>query len=102
VTQLPEGPEMISSAHTATPVSTHIVGTASSPLHPVSQMPVLLTVEEAARLLRIGRTLMYRLISTGQVASVTVGRLRRVRPGDLETYAAHLAKSAGLSGSAAA
>jgi len=98
VTQLPEGPEMSSSAHTAAPA----VGPASSPLHPLSQLPVLLTVEEAARLLHIGRTLMYRLISTGQVASVTVGRLRRVRPGDLDAYAARLAKTADLSGSAAA
>lgn len=48
--------------------------------------PLLLTVEEAARKLRIGRTLMYHLISTGQVPSVTVGRLRRIRPADLATY----------------
>jgi excisionase family DNA binding protein len=52
--------------------------------------PVLLTVTEAAARLRIGRTLMYELISTGQVASVTVGRLRRVRPDDLAAYAAGL------------
>ncbi|HEY3008655.1 MAG TPA: helix-turn-helix domain-containing protein [Micromonosporaceae bacterium] len=52
--------------------------------------PLLLTVEEAARLLRIGRTLMYHLISTGKVDSVTVGRLRRVRLGDLAKYAASL------------
>ncbi len=39
---------------------------------------VLLTVEEAARRLRIGRTLCYRLIGTGELESVPVGRLRRV------------------------
>ncbi|NYI05578.1 excisionase family DNA-binding protein [Allostreptomyces psammosilenae] len=39
---------------------------------------VLLTVEEAARRLRIGRTLCYRLVSSGELESVTVGRLRRV------------------------
>ena len=50
----------------------------------------LLTVTEAAARLRIGRTLMYELISTGAVESVTVGRLRRVRPVDLETYVAGL------------
>lgn len=39
---------------------------------------VLLTVEEAARRLRIGRTLCYRLISSGELESITVGHLRRV------------------------
>jgi excisionase family DNA binding protein len=50
----------------------------------------LLTVEEAAARLSIGRTLMYELISTGAVESVTIGRLRRVRPIDLETFVAGL------------
>jgi excisionase family DNA binding protein len=39
---------------------------------------VLLTVEEAARRLRIGRTTMYALVSSGDVESVMIGRLRRV------------------------
>ncbi|MEV0174992.1 excisionase family DNA-binding protein [Streptomyces sp. NPDC050803] len=39
---------------------------------------VLLTVEEAARRLQIGRTVCYRLISSGELESVTVGHLRRV------------------------
>ncbi|MBD0735782.1 helix-turn-helix domain-containing protein [Streptomyces sp. CBMA29] len=39
---------------------------------------VLLTVEEAARRLRIGRTTCYGLIRTGELESVPVGRLRRV------------------------
>lgn len=39
---------------------------------------VLLTVEEAARRLRIGRTLCFRLIGTGELESVPIGRLRRV------------------------
>jgi excisionase family DNA binding protein len=30
---------------------------------------------------------MYELISTGHVASVRVGRPRRIRPADLEAYA---------------
>lgn len=52
---------------------------------------LLLTVPEAARRLGIGRTLMYELISTGQIASVHVGRLRRIRPADLAAYANSLA-----------
>lgn len=51
---------------------------------------ILLTVEEAAERLRIGRTTLFRLIGTGQIASVQIGRLRRLRPVDLEAYAASL------------
>ena len=40
---------------------------------------VLLTFEESAERLRIGRTSMYRLVSTGAIETVTVGRLRRVQ-----------------------
>jgi len=39
---------------------------------------ILLTVEEAAERLRIGRTLMYSLIKSGEIESVPVGRLRRI------------------------
>jgi excisionase family DNA binding protein len=39
---------------------------------------VLLTVEEAARRLQIGRTTCFSLIRSGELESVMVGRLRRV------------------------
>lgn len=39
---------------------------------------LLLTVVEAAHRLGIGRTLMYELLSSGQIASVHVGRLHKV------------------------
>jgi len=39
---------------------------------------VLLTVEEAARRLRIGRTTCFALIRAGELESIPVGRLRRV------------------------
>lgn len=51
---------------------------------------ILLTVEEAARRLSIGRTTMYALIGTGEVASVPVGRLRRVPVSALHDYTARL------------
>ena len=51
---------------------------------------LLLTIDEAARRLGIGRTLMYRLVSTGAVQSVTVGRLRRVPSECLGEYVATL------------
>ena len=52
--------------------------TSSMNNHALTNAPILLTVEEAAELLRIGRTSMYRLVATGAVETVTVGRLRRV------------------------
>ena len=39
---------------------------------------VLLTVEEAARRLHIGRTTAYRLVAEGQLASIQIGHLRRI------------------------
>jgi excisionase family DNA binding protein len=51
---------------------------------------LLLTVEEAADRLSIGRTLMYRLVSSGAVRSVTIGRLRRVPAECLEQYVSDL------------
>lgn len=52
--------------------------------------PLLLTVEEAADRLSIGRTLMYSLVSSGMVRSVTIGRLRRVPAECLEQFIADL------------
>jgi excisionase family DNA binding protein len=46
----------------------------------------LLTVEEAALRLRIGRTSLYRLIRDGEIESVPVGRLRRIAPEALTEY----------------
>jgi excisionase family DNA binding protein len=57
---------------------------------------LLLTVEEAAERLGVGRTTMYALIKTGAVESVPVGgRLRRIPPDALETYIANLREMAG-------
>lgn len=41
---------------------------------------IVLTIEEAAECLGIGRTLMYALVTAGEVESVRIGRLRRIRP----------------------
>ncbi|WP_240197762.1 helix-turn-helix domain-containing protein [Nonomuraea lactucae] len=51
---------------------------------------LLLTVEEAARSLRIGRTQMYQLVTTGAVQSVRIGRLRRVPVESLHDYVSML------------
>lgn len=46
----------------------------------------LLSVVEAARCLGIGRTLMYDLLGSGQIRSLRVGRLRRIRASALTEY----------------
>ena len=51
---------------------------------------LLLTTEEAADELRIGRTRMYALIKSGEVVSVKVGGSRRVPRGDLAAYIGRL------------
>jgi excisionase family DNA binding protein len=51
----------------------------------------LLTVEEAARRLSIGRTTMYALLKDGQINSVRIGRLRRIPADALTAYTARLA-----------
>ncbi|NDL60990.1 excisionase family DNA-binding protein [Phytoactinopolyspora mesophila] len=54
---------------------------------------LLLTIEEAARMLRIGRTKMCELLATAQVESVQIGRLRRVPFECLQGYIADLLDS---------
>ncbi|GAA2138040.1 hypothetical protein GCM10009760_19030 [Kitasatospora kazusensis] len=49
---------------------------------------IALTVEEAARRLGVGRTTMYALVASGEIPSVTIGRLRRVPADALKAYMA--------------
>jgi excisionase family DNA binding protein len=44
----------------------------------VSPERLLLTAEEAAQRLNIGRTHMFALIKSGEIVSVQIGRLRRI------------------------
>ncbi len=48
--------------------------------------PLVLTIEQAAKRLGIGRTLMYALVTSGEVESVTIGRLRRIPARCLTEY----------------
>jgi excisionase family DNA binding protein len=50
----------------------------------------MLTVEEAAESLRIGRTRMFALIKSGAVESVMIGRLRRIPTEAIKKYTARL------------
>jgi excisionase family DNA binding protein len=47
---------------------------------------LLLTVSEAARRLGIGRSLLYQLLTTGEIESIHVGRLRRIPADALVAY----------------
>ncbi|MGH3517335.1 MAG: helix-turn-helix domain-containing protein [Haloechinothrix sp.] len=58
------------------------------------ELRVLLTVEDAARQLSIGRTTMFALIRTGQIRTVRIGQLRRVPADALTDYVTHLADQA--------
>jgi excisionase family DNA binding protein len=49
---------------------------------------VALTVEEAARRLGVGRTTMYALLASGEIPSVSIGRLRRIPAEALNDYVA--------------
>ena len=58
--------------------------------HPATPDALLLTVEEAAAKLGVQRTTMFKLMRSGEVRSVHVGRLRRVPVACLDEYVAHL------------
>ena len=49
---------------------------------------LLFTVGEAAERLNLGRTLLYGLVLRGEIASVTVGRCRRVPAAALDAFVA--------------
>ncbi len=51
---------------------------------------LLVTPEEAARRLSLGRTTLYQLIASGEIHSVIIGRSRRVPVSELCSYVARL------------
>lgn len=46
----------------------------------------LLTVEEAADRLRIGRTRMFALLKSGEIESIQIGRSRRIHAKEIDAY----------------
>jgi len=59
-----------------------------------SQSSLLLTVEEAAFLLRLGRTTTYGLVLGGEIQSVKIGRRRLVTRSGLEAFVARCVEGA--------
>lgn len=55
--------------------------------------PMLVTVEEAAMLLRIGRTTAYELVMSGKLKSVKVGRRRLVVRDGMRDYIGELLRT---------
>jgi excisionase family DNA binding protein len=55
--------------------------------------PLLLTVRQAADLVGVGRTTMYKLMSAGELPSVHVGASRRVPLASLYDYVERLCRS---------
>jgi excisionase family DNA binding protein len=51
---------------------------------------LLLTVEETATLLRLGRTQTYELVMRGKIQSVKIGRRRLVVRDSLQNFVSHL------------
>ncbi len=47
---------------------------------------LLLTVDEVARLMRVSNMTVYRLIKSGQMAAIRVGKNYRIRRRDMERY----------------
>jgi excisionase family DNA binding protein len=66
------------------------MGESQRPRGPVSSEPVLLTPEEAAQVLRVGRTTIYALMKAGDLRGVHIGRSCRLSRAELERYVRHL------------
>ncbi|WP_117215125.1 helix-turn-helix domain-containing protein [Allorhizocola rhizosphaerae] len=56
------------------------------------ELALLLKPEEAAKLLRLGRTTVYALVKQKRLKAVKIGSLRRFRLADLKAYVDQLAQ----------
>ena len=51
---------------------------------------IVLTVEEAAERLEVGRTMVYALVRSGDIESIAIGRLRRIPIDALDEFIGRL------------
>lgn len=72
-------------------MTTHTTTSANpNPSTPAPAPRVMLTAEQAAEALGIGRTTLFALLKRGEINSVRIGRLRRIPQSELDAYAARL------------
>ena len=50
------------------------------------QLPIVLTPAEAMDVLGVGKNTMYRLLNSGQLPAVRIGRSWRITMGDITTF----------------
>ena len=60
--------------------------TAADQTHPLDGSRLLYSVTEAAGLLGVGRTYLFRLIAAGEIESIKVGKLRKIPRDALGRY----------------
>jgi excisionase family DNA binding protein len=71
-------------------VRTDTPPTVTATREPTPDQPLLLKVEDAARLLKLSRAATYRLVASGALPSVRIGGCRRIVPDELAAYIANL------------
>lgn len=59
-------------------------------LYKGERVPVVLTAAEAMDILRVGKNTMYRLLNTGELKGLRIGRTWRISLEDLLLYTSHL------------
>ena len=59
-------------------------------------MKLLLTIQEAAESLGVGRTKLYQLIASGELDTVSIGRARRITVESVEAFVLRLQEESGL------
>lgn len=59
----------------------------------VQVQKLLVTVVEASEVLGVGRSVVYELMNSARLPSVSIGRSRRIRVSDLEDFVAALTTS---------
>lgn len=72
----------------ATAAQTTAAQTTAARTAPAEQVPQMLTVGEAAEMLRCSNTLVYTMLGDGRLPSVKVGRRRLVRATDVARFVA--------------
>jgi excisionase family DNA binding protein len=64
-------------------------------VQPIESQPRFVTVAEVAGLLRVSNMTVYRLVQSGQLPAVRVGRSYRIREADVNRYLADQYTEAG-------